>query len=502
MKILWIDDEIEMLSPFIYALRDKGYEVVTATNGPDGLELQKTADFDLVLLDEIMTGMDGLQVLAQLKAADPNLQVAMVTKSDEELLINEAYGKLVDDFIIKPFTPAQLLAVVKRLLEKQKIIAGRIGNEYMAAAGREREARNWSDWVAVYRSILHWQRMLGRYGDAGLSEVQAERRRDANDAFGRFVEAGYRDWLAGSGPLMSHRLIENVVRPLWEEGPTCLVVFDSMRLDQWDALVPLMRDYFAVDTREYCAILPTATPYARNAIFSGMLPLEIWRRYPKYWVFDETGQNRYESELLGNLLERLRFTGRSAFVKVARGEELEHARSSLLDRNVRFAAVVVNFLDLLIHGVRQTRLLDEVAPDDAALVGITRVWFASSPVYELLRTLARRGVRVVVTSDHGFIRVRRPTLIYGGRELSANLRYKHGPALRVEARDALLVERPADYQLPVENPANRFAIARSDYYFIYPTKPREYEKTYKYTLQHGGLSLEEMIVPVAVLRAR
>jgi CheY-like chemotaxis protein len=502
LRILWIDDEIDMFRPFVYALKDKGYEVETATNGPDGIELQKTRDFDLVLLDEIMTGMDGLEVLTQLKAADPNLLVAMVTKSDEEVLINEAYAKLVDDFIIKPFTPVQLLAVVKRLLEKQKLVTQRIGGDYMAAAGRESEPSDWAGWVERYRSILHWQRLLGRYGDPGLQEVQADRRREANERFCQFVESNYRDWLAGKGPVTSNQFIERFCRPQWDKGPTFLVLFDSMRLDQWNALVPLLRDWFSVETQEYCAILPTATPYARNAIFSGMLPLEIHRRYPKYWVFEETGQNRYEQQLLELLLERMRFEGRSAYVKVARGDELAGARSTLLDRNVRFTAVVINFLDLLIHAVRQTRLLDEIAPDDAALVGLTRVWFASSPVFEFLKTLARRGVRVVVTSDHGFVRVRRPTLIYGSREISANLRYKYGPALRTEERDAILLSRPEDYQLPVEVSTSKFAIAKSDHYFIYPTKPREYEKTYKYTLQHGGLSMEEMIVPVATLKPR
>ncbi len=502
MRILWIDDEIDMFRPFVYALKDKGYTVETATNGPDGLELLKSRDFDLVLLDEIMTGMDGLEVLTRLKAADPNLQVAMVTKSDEEMLINEAYGKLVDDFIIKPFTPAQLLAVVKRLLEKQRLVAGRIGAEYMAATSRDREARDWAGWVELYRNFLHWQRLLGRYGDAALEDVQVDRRRETNELFCRYVEDNYRGWLSGSGPVMSHRFIETFVQPLWADGPVYLVVLDSMRLDQWDALVPLLRDHFAVETREYCSILPSATPYSRNAIFSGMLPLEIARRYPKLWVYEETGQNRHEAQLLEGLLERLRMGGRFAYVKIARGEELEAARSTLLDRGVRFTAVVVNFLDLLIHTVRQTRLLDEIMPDDAALVGLTRVWFASSPVLEFLKTLARRGARVVITSDHGFVRVRRPTLIYGSREISANLRYKYGGALRVDERDAVLLARPEDWQLPVEVSTSKFAIAKSDHYFIYPTKPREYEKTYKHTLQHGGMSLEEMIVPVATLRPR
>ncbi len=502
MRILWIDDEIDMFRPFVYALQEKGYTVETATNGPDGLALARTKDFDLVLLDQIMTGMDGLEVLRRLKEADPNLLVAMVTKSDEEALINEAFGKLVDDFIIKPFTPAQLLATLKRLLEKKTLVSNRIVHEYMAAANQPRPLDSWTDWVEYYRLLNHWQRLLGRYADATLQEVQFDRRREANLQFGRFVEDNYRDWLGGTGPTMSHQFIERHVQPYWQDRPVYLIVFDSMRIDQWEALLPLLRDYFEIKSDCYCSILPSATPYARNAIFSGLLPLEIQRRFPHRWVFDETGQNRYEAELLAELLKRLGFKGRHAYLKMVRGEEIEAAQAQLLDANLRFVSVVINFLDLLIHSVRTTRLLDEIVPDDAALVGLTRVWFASSPVFEFLKALARHNCRVIVTSDHGFLRVKRPTLIHGSREISANLRYKHGAALRVEERDALLISRPEDYLLPTDHLGVKYAIARSDYYFIYPTKPREYEKTYKHTFQHGGISLEELIVPVATLTPR
>jgi CheY-like chemotaxis protein len=502
MKILWIDDEIDMFRPFVYALKDKGYEVDTATNGPDGLALAKTRDFDLVLLDEIMAGMDGLEVLRRLKEADPNLLVAMVTKSDEEALVNEAFGKLVDDFIIKPFTPVQLLATLKRLLEKKSLVSNRIAQEYLAVVNQPRPLNSWHDWVEHYRLLNHWQRLLGRYADAALQDVQSDRRREASAQFSRFVEENYRAWLSGRGPTMSHQFIEKFIRPYWQNEPVYLIVFDSMRVDQWEALFPLLRDYFDIRSDYYCSIIPSATPYARNAIFSGLLPLEIQRRYPRYWVVDETGQNRHEPDLLAELLRRLEFSGRHAFFKMVRGEELEAARAQLLDSNLRFVSVVINFLDLLIHSVRTTRLLDEIVPDDAALVGLTRVWFASSPVFEFFKALARQKRRVIVTSDHGFLRVKRPTLIHGSREISANLRYKHGAALRVEERDALLVHQPEDYMLPSGHLGVKYAIAKSDYYFIYPTKPREYEKTYKYTFQHGGISLEEMVVPVATLTPR
>jgi len=502
MKLLWIDDEIDLLRPFIYTLQDKGYEVVTATNGPDGLALLKSQEFDLVLLDQIMAGMDGLAVLRRIKETDPDTLVAMVTKSDHEPLINEAFGKLVDDFIIKPFTPTQLLAALKRLLEKKKLVAGQIAGEYLAALSRQKELSSWADWVDYYRSLSHWQALLGRYPDSGLASVQADHRRESDNDFSRFIEDNYRNWLAGAGPVLSHRLIEKLVKPHWEEKPTYLIVLDSLRADQWDALVPLLRDDYQVATDYYSTILPSATPYARNAIFSGLMPLEIFRRFPRFWTFDETGQNRFEEELLQEQLKRLKLPARHAFLKVSHGDELAAARPVLLDSSLRFVAVVINFLDLLIHSVKSSRLLDEIIPDDAALVGTTRVWFASSPVLELLKNLARRDCRVIVTSDHGFLRVKRPTLIYGSREISANLRYKHGGAIRVDERHALLLTRPEDYLLPVEHPTERFAIAKSDYYFIYPTKPKEYEKTYKHTFQHGGISLEEMIVPVGILRPR
>ena len=502
MKILWIDDEIDMFRPFIYALKDKGYEVETATNGLDGIELVKARDFDLVLLDEIMTGMDGLEVLRRLKQTDPNLLVAMVTKSDQEALINEAFGKLVDDFVIKPFTPVQLLAVIKRLLEKQRLVSGRIAQEYMAAMNEPRDLDSWDGWVGYYRLLGNWQRLLGRYADGGLQEIEVDRRRDADAGFNRFVEAEYRGWLAGKGPTLSHQVVERFVRPHWAGPNTYLLVLDSMRADQWDAIVPLLQDYFDINTDCYCSMLPTATPYSRNAIFSGLLPLDIQRRYPKYWVSEDTGQNRFEAELFAEQLRRMKFDGRHAYIKVSHGEELENARAALLDKNVRFAAVVINFLDLLIHSIKTTRLLDEIVPDDAALVGLTRVWFASSPVFEFVKALARRDCTVIVTSDHGFIRVRRPTLIYGSREISANLRYKHGAAIRVEGRDALLVGDPETYMLPSDHLGTKYAICKNDYYFIYPTKPREYEKAYKYTFQHGGISLEEMVVPIATLKPR
>jgi CheY-like chemotaxis protein len=502
MRLLWIDDEIDLLRPFIYGLKERGYEVDTATNGPDGLDMLAAQDYDLVLLDQMMAGMTGLDVLRRVKERAPNVPVMMVTKSDEEPLVDDAYGDLVDDFLIKPFTPAQLLAVLKRLLDKRRLVTDRIGRQYTEVLAAAAEPRNWPDWVARHLLLTGWQDKLGRYADRALEDIQEDRWREENEAFGRFVESGYRSWLKGGGPVMSHRVIPEHVLPRCEERPTCLLVLDAMRTDQWLAIEPLLREFCAVETDHYCSLLPSATPYSRNAMLSGLLPLDILRHHPQLWVFEESGQNRHEEELLTEHMKRVGFRHRFAYHRAGSSDEFERVRGTLLDREARLSVLVVSFLDLLIHSVKTTRVLDELVSNDAALVAMTRVWFRASPLLAIIRSLIRRDWAVVVTSDHGFLRVRRPVEIYGGRKMSANLRYKHGGAIRVDERKALLLTNPAEYMLPVDSESSSFAIARSDHYFIYPTKPREYERTYKGTYQHGGISLWEMVVPIATLRAK
>lgn len=498
-RLLWIDDEIDLLKPFVYGLAERGYQVVTATNGPDGIRKLRSSEFDLVLLDQIMSGMDGIEVLRTIKTTDPHVLVTMVTKSDNEEIVDEAYGELVDDFLIKPFTPAQLLAVLRRLLDKRRLVAERIGRQYMTAVNQPWDLASWGGWVQYYRALVHWETMLARYADQPLRDVQSARWIEADEEFARFVLAGYHSWLEGRGPLMSHRLIPELVLPMTKSGPVCMFLFDAMRADQWDAIATLLREHYDVETSYYCSILPSATPYARNAIFSGLLPLEIQRRQPHHWVFEETGQNRYERELFDDLMRRLNAKFRFGFFKAPSGEELARSRDAALNPNHRLNVVVLNLLDQLIHSLRSTRVLDELLPDESALVGATRVWFAASPILELFRLLSRRECLVVVTSDHGFVRVGRPVEIRGGREMSANLRYKHGGALRTDERRAVLLHNPAEFMLPVRHVNDSFAIAKSDYYFIYPTRPREYERTYKNTYQHGGVSLRELVVPVGVL---
>jgi CheY-like chemotaxis protein len=503
VKLLWIDDEIDLLRPFVYGLTEKGYQVDTATNGPDGLELVRLRNYDLVLLDEIMTGMDGLEVLRQIKQLDPGILVAMVTKSGEEELLNEAFGKLADDFVVKPFTPVQLLAVLKRLLDKKRLVTDRIAQEYISSVQELRHPENLAQWVDYYKYLLHWTALLRRYGDEAIRESCALKRLDANTEFADFVEGRYPNWLKSrDAPVLSHQFFGKFIYPRLGNVPVYLFIFDSLRFDQWNVLEPVLKELFDVDVQHFLSILPSATPYARNAMLSGLLPLEIVRQYPNLWVYDDTGQNRFERELLERQLERLHWRGRMQFAKTARNEEIDDLREQFLQRGAQLYVMIVNFLDLLIHSLKNQRLLDEIVTDEQSLIDLTRLWFRNSSVYALLERLSHQDCRIVITTDHGFVRVRHPTVIHGGREISQNLRYKHGGALRCEGKGALVIDVPEKFMLPVEFASEKYAIARGDHYFVYPTKPKEYEKTYKFTYQHGGMSLEELILPAAVLKPK
>ncbi|MEO0082957.1 MAG: response regulator [candidate division WOR-3 bacterium] len=502
MRILWIDDEVDLLKPYVYFLKDKGYEVEMASNGPDGIALARSKNFDLVLLDEMMVGMDGLSVLQALKEYDPNILVAMVTKVSEEQLMNKAFGQLVDDFIIKPFTPAQILAVLKRLIEKKELISERFRREFVQISQKRQLIKHYQDWIDYYIMLLNWQSNLERFGDDVLIQSFAEEKLESNKEFAKYIERVYPKWLKGSGPILSHRFFEHFVIPHLGKKPIYLFLFDSMCLCQWFNLVPLLKEHYQVDTHYYYSILPTATPYSRNALFSGLLPLEIYQKNPRYWVFEDTGQNRYEEELLIDNLTRHGFKEKILYLKTSRNEDIQTDLNSILGSNVKFSVIILNFLDLLIHSIKTQRLLDEIIANEQSLMNLTRIWFSNSSVFNLLKALKNKDCKIIITSDHGFIKVNRPTLIYGGREISPNLRYKYGGALKIDEKTAILINQPNDYMLPTEHLGIRFAIAKSDYYFIYPTKPKEYEQTYKYSYQHGGVSLDEMILPVAFLHPR
>ncbi|MCX7784689.1 MAG: response regulator [candidate division WOR-3 bacterium] len=512
MKLLWIDDEVDFLRPYVYFLQEKGYEVETASNGPDGIQLVKQRNFDLVLLDEMMVGMDGLTVLQTIKEIDPNILVAMVTKCQEEEIMNQAFAQLVDDFIVKPFTPVQILAALKRLVEKKTIIADHIKRDFTKIFLSRSQINTFEDWVNHYKNIIRWQNLINRFGDEVLQQSFHDEKRESNRQFVDYIVENYRSWLIeqNKGPILSHQFLRHFVLPKLREKTVFLFIFDSMRLEQWLACVPFIKEFFDIKEEYYCSLLPSATPYARNAIFAGMLPLEIYRRCKSDWVFDDTAQNRFEPVLLQKFLQSYAYNNKVLYLKTSSNEDIENSQESLLqlqpikDNNGYYplATVIINFLDLLIHSTKSARLIEELITDDQSLLNITRVWFASSSILSLLKKLKSRNCHIIITSDHGFIKVERPTIITGGREISANLRYKYGGALKVDPKTAIILNQPEEYMLPAEHLGIRFVIAKSDYYFIYGTKPKEYEKTYKHSYQHGGVSMEEMILPVAFLSSK
>ncbi|MCS7250038.1 MAG: bifunctional response regulator/alkaline phosphatase family protein [candidate division WOR-3 bacterium] len=499
MKILWIDDEIELLKPFIYFLKEKGYEVKEVSNGVDGLNKIKEENFDLVFLDEMMPGIDGLEVAKKIKNYDPNISVVMVTKVSEETFIDEAYANLVDDFILKPLNPMQILAVIKRLLEKKEIFKKSLVREYLKILSSIKNFEKFEEWCDFYQQLIKWREYIYRFSLTDLKESYEDILKEGNENFVHFIEANYFDWLKkNSGPILSHRFFDKFIKSNLDKLPLYWIIFDSLRLDQWLIIYNILKEYFLIKQDFYCSILPSATPYSRNALLSGLTPEKIFRYYPHCWVFEDVGQNRYEEELFQRLLMREKISLKYFYLKVLKIQDLNEKLNYLLNPEAEIIIIVINFLDFLIHSAKETEFIKEIAENEDTLLEFTKIWFNSSLIFQFLKRLKQKRSKIIITSDHGFIKVKRPTIIQGGRELSPNLRYKSGGGLTVDKKAAWLLA-PKDLEIPQEFLGEQYAICKSDYYFIYPTKPKEYEKTYKFTYQHGGISMQEMILPVGIL---
>ncbi|MEO0094673.1 MAG: bifunctional response regulator/alkaline phosphatase family protein [candidate division WOR-3 bacterium] len=502
MKLLWIDDEIELLKPFIYLLNQEGYEVKTATSGEDGIRIANQEVFDLIFLDEIMPGVDGLEVLKRIKLDNPQQLVVMVTKSEEETLMKQAYSGWVDDYITKPFSFNQILSVLNRILKRRKLIEEKMAEEYANQFNIMGQPRDYNEWIEYYRNLVTWDIRFLEYGSKELKEIHDERKQSANAGFSKYIVNEYKNFIKGKGPILSHNFCNLVLFPGLKNGPMVFVIFDSMRLDQYLKLQPYLRDFFEINTQYYFSILPSATPYSRNSIFAGLLPLEILQKFPQYWLFEEKGQNRFEKELFTELLKRNGLKINFGFYKLSTIEDIEKSIQKIINDRSDITVVIINFFDLLFHSIPGRGDMKGLLDDERVLLNLLSYWFPISPISDLLKSIAGKKRQVILTSDHGFIHVRRPTIVYGGREISPNLRYKYGPALRADEKSALILNNPGEFYLPVEDSSVRFVIAREDYYFIYPTKPTEYEKEFKYTFQHGGISMEEMILPIGFLKPR
>jgi len=513
-KILWADDEIDSLKPHILLLEQKGFRVTPVTNGNDAVACAAREKFDAVLLDESMPGMGGLEALEAIKERDPSVPVVLVTKNEAESLMDEAIGRRIDDYLLKPVLPNQIFLALKRILEADRLQESRLARDYVADLARLREepssSLDWRGWTELYARSAAWDVDLDQAGDTGLRQAQVDQRRERNVEFSSFVEASYEKWVTGSGgPPLSTDVVSKWVAPHLREGRRVfLIVIDCMRLDQWLTIEPLLRPLFDVAVDYQFSILPSATPYSRNAIFSGLLPDEIWKRHPEFWQeasSDERSKNRYERQLLDLQLQRLEIKLASGlkYQKIYSADEAALVRRNIVTyQNIPFVALVFNFLDMLTHGRSESDLLKELAPDESAFRSVMKSWFQHSALFEALRWVSKQDAVVVVTTDHGAVLSRRSALVYGNRETSTNLRFKFGTNLGCDPKQAVHLKEPARYRLPAESAHKQYILAKEDFYFIYPTKFHEYEAKYRGSFQHGGISLEEMILPVATLTPR
>jgi len=519
-RILWVDDNIEELRSHLVYLGEKGYEVEGVTNGLDALAVMAEKPFDAILLDEMMPGMGGLETLEGIRRINANVPVIMITKSEAEDLMTRAIGKRIDDYLVKPVSPLQILSALKRQLEARKLTGETVMRDYMSnfmsASDRIGTADSPADWESIYVDLVTWGMDIYRYSDHGLLETHAEQISAANLAFAKYVRRHYRDWIAagkGGGdetvPLLSHDVYETWIEPeVARSRQVFVILIDCMRLDQVRMIEPLLESFYHLDRRNYWAILPTATPYARNAIFAGLLPREIAARYPDWWIGDashEGSRNAHEDGLLGKLLERIDSPARGSFqyykVSDARDTDPLYRNVGSLDET-RLVAAVYNFLDIMAHGRSQSRILKELAPDEAAFRTLMRSWFEHSNLYEVLRKLASRDCTVILTTDHGSKLCQRALKVRGNRDTSTNVRYKFGDNLGVDEDKIFLMKNPGDYGLPARSSIENYAISTENHYLVYPTNFHEYERLYRHSFQHGGISLEEIICPFIVMRPR
>ncbi len=512
-KILWVDDEIELLRSHITFLREKGYAVDTATNGEDAVTMVKETGFDLVFLDEMMAGMGGLRTLAEIKELRPLLPVVMITKNEAESLMEEAIGVKISDYLIKPVNPSQVLMACKKFLEGKRITSAAVSKDYIQEFNQISLALmndpGYREWIDIYTRLVSWGLELDAHPQLGLTQTFVDQVRECNLAFGKYIEKNYRNWVEKTSdrPALSHEVVDRYLIPELQTGKSVLFfVIDCLRLDQWLLFEELLHEYFDISKDYYFGILPSATPYARNAIFSGSFPSDLELRFPELWEKsedDENSRNRYERQFLDKLLERRKIVLKPEprYVKILDaefGRSVENSINSYAQS--KLTSIVVNFVDMLAHGRSDSSLLKEIAPDESAYRSLTRSWFVHSSLFGMLRTISRnKNVTVILTTDHGSIRSLRGTKVLGDREASTNLRYKYGRNLKCEEKAAIFVKNPLEFKLPKRGVAVNYIIAKEDYYFVYPTDYHRYLNQYRDSFQHGGASMEEMILPVVRL---
>ena len=506
-RILWADDEIDLLKPHILFLKAKGYDVATVSNGRDALDALENESFSLILLDENMPGISGLETLSQINATHPEIPVIMITKSEEENIMDQAIGNQIADYLIKPVNPNQILLSIKKNLHSREIVAEQATSDYQQEFQRLSTQINMADslseWMDVYRQLVRWELKLVDT-DTSMGELLLMQKRDANSNFCKFVKREYEGWIRDDQrPLMSPDIFKRCVFPLLDKGEkVCFFLVDNFRLDQWKVVAPLLSDFFNISEDLYTTILPTSTQYARNAIFAGLMPYDIKKMFPDLWVEEDEdeGLNIHESELIKTQLDRFRRKEKFSYTKLndsSAGEKF--IRSLRSQKDVDLNVVVLNFIDMLSHARTESKMIRELANNDAAYRSLTESWFRHSSAVDIFRRLAELGYHVILTTDHGTIRVDNPIKVVGDRNTNTNLRYKVGKSLSYNHKQVYEMRDPRKFGLPAPNLSSTFIFALNEDFFSYPNNYNYYVQYYTGTFQHGGISLQEMLVPLITM---
>lgn len=508
-RILWADDEIDLLKPHILFLEQKGYEIDTINNGSDAVDMADEKHYDIIFLDENMPGLNGLETLARIKAKNGSVPVIMITKSEEEYIMEEAIGGQISDYLIKPVNPNQILLSLKKNLLKKDLVSQKTTHDYQVEfrqiGMRLNDRLDVDEWADIYKKLVSWEIKLEESNDDGMKEIFAMQKKDANTQFCKFIDKNYRDWIDGDedAPLMSHDLLKTKVFDSVGKEPVFLIVIDNLRYDQWAVLKPLISEYFNVEKEEvFYSILPTATQYARNAIFAGMMPSEIERRHPDLWLNenDEGGKNMHEAELLKANLKRNNKNVKMSYNKVVKldfAKRLVDRFNDLLQNDLN--VIVYNFVDMLSHARTEMEVIKELADDESAYRSLTKSWFNHSPLRDIFKKISEKGIKTFLTTDHGTIRVDTPVKIVGDKHTNTNLRYKVGKNLSYNEKDVIVSSDPGSIKLPKTNVSSNYIFAKENDFFAYPNNFNYYANYYKDTFQHGGVSLEEIIIPFVEL---
>lgn len=511
IKILWADDEIDLLRPHIMFLEQKGYEVIQATNGEDAIQLLEEHHVSIVFLDENMPGLTGLETLTKIKGEHPSLPVIMITKSEEEEIMEDAIGSKISDYLIKPVNPNQILLSIKKNLDTKRLVSEKTTSDYQRKfreiGMKITDRLDEYEWQEVYKEMVYWELEIDKSKDTSMRSIVEMQKEEANEQFSKFIKESYLNWIHNpeDAPTMSHKLFENRILPELEdsEGPVFLIVLDNLRYDQWKTLQPVFTDRFRVKEEDsYISILPTATQYARNAIFSGVMPSDIQRHYPQYWKNEgeEGSKNQFEKELLAEQLKRKGVHKKFSFHKVTNlknGKKLVDQMHNLFNNDLN--VIVYNFVDMLSHARTDMEVIRELADDESAYRSLTLSWLNHSPLYDIINQIADKKAKIILTTDHGSVKVQSPTKVVGDRNTNTNLRYKLGKNLNYPEKEVFALRKPQSAGLPAPNVTSSFIFATQDKFFAYPNNYNYYVNYFKNTFQHGGISLEEMVIPYIVL---